>query len=238
MLVPFEALKLGPNFRVFVTGIAELASDIDSTQWVEPLTVTEENDVFVIHAGQRRYLAIEKLREKNPEKWKEVPVQIIETDDEIRLFEIKAKENLKRKSFRIYEIMQICEYAADELSLTPAETAERLGYSKTHIENILRIRKQASPELLEKLRQGADIKQNTLLMWLKLNHQQQNERLQTWLGRQSQQVGKRRQRKMIPYYKAEEFLRTLERKKMTTSVGAAVQTARYLMGLKKDKPRL
>ena len=112
--------------------LLELADSIKQFGVLQPLLVRKRKDYYEIIAGERRWRAAKMAGVK------EVPVIIKEyTDQEI--LEIGLIENIQREDLNAIEEAQAYHTMMEKLHLTQNELANRIGKSRTHITNTLRL---------------------------------------------------------------------------------------------------
>ena len=125
-----------------------LADSIEEHGIIQPLTVRElSNGYYQIIAGERRWRAARLA------KLQEVPVVIIEADDE-KAMELALIENLQRQY--LYPVEEALGYRSlmQDHGLTQDDAAKRVGKSRPAVANALRLL-NLSPEVLEKVRDGS-----------------------------------------------------------------------------------
>ncbi len=110
----------------------ELALSIKQHGIFTPLILKESVQGYEIVAGERRFRAA-KLAELN-----EVPAIIVEFNDD-QMMEVALLENIQRENLNAIEEAQAYRMMMDKLSLTQEQLATRLGKSRTHIANTLRL---------------------------------------------------------------------------------------------------
>lgn len=110
----------------------ELALSIKQHGIFTPLILKESVQGYEIVAGERRFRAA-KIAELN-----EVPAIIVEFNDD-QMMEVALLENIQRENLNAIEEAQAYRMMMDKLSLTQEQLATRLGKSRTHIANTLRL---------------------------------------------------------------------------------------------------
>lgn len=110
----------------------ELALSIKQHGIFTPLILKESVQGYEIVAGERRFRAA-KIAELN-----EVPAIIVEFNDD-QMMEVALLENIQRENLNAIEEAQAYRAMMDKLSLTQEQLATRLGKSRTHIANTLRL---------------------------------------------------------------------------------------------------
>ncbi len=112
--------------------LQELAESIKQHGIVQPLVVRESIHGYEIVAGERRYRAAKLV------KLARVPVIVRKCSDD-EMMEIALIENLQREDLNPIEIAKAYRKLLDHFSLTQEELAQRVGKSRPHIANFLRI---------------------------------------------------------------------------------------------------
>lgn len=110
----------------------ELALSIKQHGIFTPLILKESVQGYEIVAGERRFRAA-KLAELT-----EVPAIIVDFNDD-QMMEVALLENIQRENLNAIEEAQAYRTMMDRLTLTQEQLATRLGKSRTHIANTLRL---------------------------------------------------------------------------------------------------
>ncbi|MFB1051716.1 ParB/RepB/Spo0J family partition protein [Paraliobacillus sp. JSM ZJ581] len=112
--------------------IEELKDSIIEYGILQPLIVRQSIKGYEIVAGERRYRA---AKEAGLEK---VPVIIKEMTDQ-KMMELALLENLQREDLTPIEEAQAYANLMQEFNMTQGELAQRLGKSRPHIANLIRL---------------------------------------------------------------------------------------------------
>ena len=112
--------------------IEELAASIKENGLIQPIVVRKVNGIYQIIAGERRYRACCSLN------MKQVPC-IIEDYDDKQTQTLAIIENIQREDLNAIEEAQAYQTMMEKLKLTQNELAKRIGKSRTHITNTLRL---------------------------------------------------------------------------------------------------
>ena len=112
--------------------LEELASSIKEHGIIQPLIVKQEEDYYVIVAGERRWRAARLAG------LKEIPV-IIQDYTTKELMEISLIENIQREDLNAIEEAKAYKTLMNQFSLTQEELAGRIGKSRPAIANTLRL---------------------------------------------------------------------------------------------------
>lgn len=133
--VPISKLrcsKFQPRKKFDELNLRELAQSISSHGIIQPLIVREVGQDYEIIAGERRWRA-SKLANLN-----EVPVIIKAVPDE-SVLAFALIENIQREDLNVVEEAQAYSRLLHELKLSHEDIANKVGKSRSHITNILRI---------------------------------------------------------------------------------------------------
>ncbi|HIU63939.1 MAG TPA: ParB/RepB/Spo0J family partition protein [Candidatus Avacidaminococcus intestinavium] len=110
----------------------ELVASIKEHGVIQPLIVRKNDNNYEIVAGERRWRAAKQAGLKN------VPV-VLRDYDEASMMEIAMIENIQRHNLNPLEEATGIKNMMEKLKLTQAETAKKLGRSRTAVTNLLRI---------------------------------------------------------------------------------------------------
>ncbi len=121
-----------PRKEFALEGLVELAQSISENGILQPLTVTFENGVPVLIAGERR------LRAARIAGLREVPC-VERTVDERQRQVLALIENLQREDMNCFETAEGIRSLIDTYELTQCEAATQLGCSQSAVANKLRL---------------------------------------------------------------------------------------------------
>ena len=121
-----------PRKKFDEDAIQELKISIEEHGIVQPLIVRKSIKGYDIVAGERRYRAAIEA------KLKTVPA-IVKNFTDKEMMEIALIENLQRENLNALEEATAYKKLMDELKLTQEELAKRVGKSRPHIANHLRL---------------------------------------------------------------------------------------------------
>jgi len=128
--------------------LAELAASIKEHGLLQPLIVTEsERGRYIIIAGERRWRAAKSIG------LTQVPC-IMRSLEQQHMQELSLIENIQREDLQSLEEAQAYRDLLDQYNYTQEDLAARLGKSRPHIANTLRLLNLA-PQFQEMLRRGA-----------------------------------------------------------------------------------
>ncbi len=113
-------------------GLQELSESIKQHGVVQPLIVRKSIRGYEIIAGERR------LRAAKMASLTQVPIVVREFSDE-QMMEIALVENLQREDLNPMEVATAYEKLMERLTITQEELAERVGKSRPHVTNFLRL---------------------------------------------------------------------------------------------------
>ncbi len=126
--------------------LKELSLSIKEHGVFQPILVRKSSiSGYELIAGERR------LRASKLAKLKEIPAIVLDFDDKA-MMEISLLENVQREDLSVIEEAEAYEKLIKNLDYTQEELAKRLGKSRTHITNILRLLKLPAEirEMLDK----------------------------------------------------------------------------------------
>lgn len=112
--------------------IEELKTSILEYGIIQPLIVRKSIKGYEIVAGERRFRAAKEAG------LKEIPVIIKDYDDN-KMMEIALLENLQREDLTVIEEAQAYKNLIENLNLTQAELSKKIGKSRSHIANTMRL---------------------------------------------------------------------------------------------------
>ncbi|MGE3062173.1 MAG: ParB/RepB/Spo0J family partition protein [bacterium] len=112
--------------------LSELTESIRANGVLQPITVRRKNDFFEIVAGERRFRASVSAG------LKEIPAVIKEIPDE-KMLEFALVENIQRENLNALDEAMGYRDLSDKFHLTHEVISERMGKSRSHISNMLRI---------------------------------------------------------------------------------------------------
>ena len=135
MLIPTADIRLNPSQprRDFpLDSLMELAQSISENGILQPLTVSIEDGVPTLVAGERR------LRAAKIAGLREVPC--VEVQVEARQRQVLTLiENLQRQDMNCFETAEGIRYLIESYELTQCEAAHQLGLSQSAVANKLRL---------------------------------------------------------------------------------------------------
>ena len=126
--------------------IQELAASIKENGLIQPITIKQNGNRYIIIAGERRFRACKALGLAT------IPAIIKELSPR-QVMEVALIENLQREDLNPIEEAQAIKALMDEYSLTQFEISEKLGKSRSVIANSLRLLNLA-PFVIRALTEG------------------------------------------------------------------------------------
>lgn len=124
---PFQPRKIFDEVT-----IEELAASIREHGIIQPIVVRKNGKKYEIVAGERRYRAAKNAG------LTEVPV-IVKDFDEQQMMEVAILENLQREDLTPIEEAEAYNSLIEKLKFTQDDLAKRLGKSRPHIANLIRL---------------------------------------------------------------------------------------------------
>lgn len=112
--------------------IVELASSIKEHGIIQPLVLKQEEENYIIIAGERRWRAAKYLN------LQEVPAVIMDISDE-ELLQVSLIENIQREDLNPIEEALAYDKLINQFNLTQEELSEKVGKSRPSIANSLRL---------------------------------------------------------------------------------------------------
>lgn len=112
--------------------IIELSESIKQHGIIQPLILRQEDDEYIIVAGERRWRAAKMAG------LKEVPAIVMELTDK-GVLEISLIENIQREDLNPIEEAVAYKKLLSDFNITQEELSKRMGKSRTAITNIIRL---------------------------------------------------------------------------------------------------
>lgn len=126
--------------------LEELAASISKYGILSPINVRQDDFIYVIIAGERRWRAARLAG------LKEVPVKI-ENASDIEIAEISLIENLQRDDLNPVEEAVAYKKLMDEYYLSQEDLAEKISKTRSYVSNIVRLLKLPD-DILELVKDG------------------------------------------------------------------------------------
>ncbi|HEX6593325.1 MAG TPA: ParB/RepB/Spo0J family partition protein [Bacillota bacterium] len=121
-----------PRKSFTAEGIAELKESILQYGIIQPLIVRKSIKGYEIVVGERRFRAAKEAG------LDVIPAVVKDLSDE-KMMELALLENLQREDLTPIEEAQAYNNLMNELNITQAELSKRLGKSRSHIANMVRL---------------------------------------------------------------------------------------------------
>lgn len=112
--------------------LTELAQSIRENGIIQPLVVRQNGKSYQLIAGERRLRASKLIGLEH------VPVVVLNVNDN-QMLEMAILENIQRQDLNPIEESQAYQKLIDELSMTQAQVAKKLGKSRSYVANMLRL---------------------------------------------------------------------------------------------------
>ncbi|MDI6701148.1 MAG: ParB/RepB/Spo0J family partition protein [bacterium] len=112
--------------------LKELADSIKENGVLQPITVRRVGEYFEIVTGERRYRACKILG------LKDIPA-IIKNISNDKMVEWALIENVQRENLNVVEEAEAYRELAEKFNLTHEDISKKVGKSRAHITNILRV---------------------------------------------------------------------------------------------------
>ena len=130
-----------PRTEFADTALQDLANSIKKEGVLQPLVVTPLSDGrFELIAGERR------LRASRLAGLTEVPVIVRQADSD-KMLELALVENIQRENLNPIEEAKGYQNLVEQFGLTQSDVAERVGKSREHVANLMRLLKL--PKLIQ-----------------------------------------------------------------------------------------
>jgi len=127
----------------------ELALSLKENGLMQPLVVSKNDGSYVLVAGERRF------RAANMAGLTEVPVVVVEAEDDRRKLELALIENVQREDLNALELAKAYKRMMDDCQLTQNDVAMRVGKSRTAVANTLRL--LALPDSIQQMVRRGDL---------------------------------------------------------------------------------
>ncbi len=131
-----------PRNRFNPKALEELVLSIKSQGVLQPLLVTPDGANFTLIAGERRFRAARAAGLFS------VPCRVLDHLSERDILEISLIENVQREDLNPVELGHGYQNLIDDLELTQAEVAERVGVDRVTVTNTIRLLRLPAPILL------------------------------------------------------------------------------------------
>ncbi len=123
-----------PRLQFDDSKIQELAQSVSQHGIFTPILVKKSVNGYELIAGERR------LRAAKLNNMASIPAMIVDFDDQ-QMMEIALLENIQRENLNVMEEAKAYSKIIDRLGYTQDELAKRIGKSRVHVTNVLRLLK-------------------------------------------------------------------------------------------------
>ncbi len=166
--------------------IAQLADSIKRDGLHQPVLVRKgKGGKYSLIYGFRRFLAMKHLRdnatakEKKEGTYDKIRAQTWEGSDE-DAYLVNLTENCSRNDLLSWELADRCTFLSHEFKLTGQQIAQRVGKSKSYVDNLIRVTENVAPEILKEWRKGNEAATTTKLS--ALASMKPEQQLEAWKG--------------------------------------------------------
>ena len=161
--------------------LKELAESIREKGIIQPITVRTRDKGYELIAGERR------LRAAKLAGLTEVPVHVLEIEDDVEMMEMALIENIQRENLNVVEEAEAYAMLNSNYKLSHTAIAKAVGKSRANISNTLRLLKLPA-EVIESLRKneisagharallGLKKTSQMLLLWKRIVERQESVR--------------------------------------------------------------
>jgi ParB family transcriptional regulator, chromosome partitioning protein len=139
--VPIDSIRPNPHQprkTIKEAAIADLAASLKTSGIIQPLVLRRSSEGFELIAGERRWLAAKLAG------FTDVPA-ILKDVDAFTQAQMALVENIQREDLNPIERAQAYRALMDQLGLTQAELAGRMGEDRSSVANFLRLLELAEP---------------------------------------------------------------------------------------------
>jgi len=142
-----EPNPLQPRQAFDADTLEELKQSIITSGLLQPILVRQHGEKYQIVVGERRW------RASRDAGLAHIPARVIEVDSDTEMLELSLLENVQREDLNPMELAEAFRRLQVECQLTQEQIAARVGKSRTHVANILRLLKLPE-EIQASLRRG------------------------------------------------------------------------------------
>ena len=170
-----------PRQKFDEKSLKELAESIREKGIIQPITVRTRDKGYELIAGERR------LRAAKLAGLTEVPVHVLEIEDDVEMMELALIENIQRENLNVVEEAEAYAMLNSNYKLSHTAIAKAVGKSRANISNTLRLLKLPA-EVIESLRKseisagharallGLKKTSQMLLLWKRIVERQESVR--------------------------------------------------------------
>jgi ParB family chromosome partitioning protein len=139
--IPLAAIQPNPHqprLQIRDQDVVELAASIEAHGVIQPLIVTQEDEGYILVAGERRWRAARLAGLET------VPVIVKDVVPQ-EMLELALVENVQREDLNPLEEAVAYQQLVEGFGLTHEDVARRVGKSRTAVSNTLRLLKATEP---------------------------------------------------------------------------------------------
>jgi ParB family chromosome partitioning protein len=196
-LIDIKPNPVQPRHDFDTEKLNELAVSLKENGLMQPLIVSKKESGYVLVAGERRF------RAANMAGLTEVPVVVVEAEDDRRKLELALIENVQREDLNALELAKAYKRLMDDCHLTQNDVAMRVGKSRAAVANTLRL--LSLPDSIQQLVRRGDLSEGHARALLAVgNEAQMLEMAQRIVGGTlsvrdtEREAGRTRKRRLIP----------------------------------------
>jgi len=196
-LIDIKPNPVQPRHDFDAEKLNELALSLRENGLMQPLIVSKKENGYVLVAGERRF------RAANMAGLTEIPVVVVEADDDRRKLELALIENVQRENLNALELAQAYKRLMDDCQLTQNDVAMRVGKSRAAVANTLRL--LSLPDSIQHMVRRGDLSEGHARALLSVgNEAQMLEMAQRIVGGTlsvrdtERETGHTRKRRLIP----------------------------------------
>ncbi|GHV93292.1 hypothetical protein AGMMS50268_37950 [Spirochaetia bacterium] len=147
--IPLGDIQIRENVRKEYKDIEELAESIRQHGLLQPITVYEAGDLYLVKTGHRRFMASQLLYKKEPDRFHSIRCIVSDAEN---LSVIQLVENVQREDLSQLDLYNALSSLWDQ-GMTLKQIAEAMGKSEGFIKVLFVGVKEVNntPELLDSL---------------------------------------------------------------------------------------
>ncbi len=136
-----------PRQNFDAKGLEELKQSIVTSGLLQPILVRRHGQNYQIVVGERRWRASQDAGLER------IPARVVEVDSDEEMLELALLENVQREDLNPIELAEAFRHLQISCQLTQEEISKKVGKSRAHVANILRLLKLPD-EIQTSLRNG------------------------------------------------------------------------------------
>jgi ParB family chromosome partitioning protein len=130
--IPIGDICMKGNIRKDYTGIEELAASIRQHGLLQPITIYEEEDGYIVKTGHRRYMACKTLYRKEPDRFHSIRCIVSDANNVVA---IQLVENIQRVDLSQLDLFNALS-ALREQGMTLKQIADAMGKTEGYIKSL------------------------------------------------------------------------------------------------------